>query len=177
MRRVGASLFFLLIVCTLGYGAAPQVVSARALLATDAVHPGQAAKMAVVAQIQPGYHINSHNPTLDYLIPTRITFNDSLSFSAEKVVYPHGTSKKFSFMNVPISVYEGEIHLGAILGVSASTQPGFYTWPGKFMYQACNDHACLPPTSVLFEVSIQVVAPTVRLKPANTKIFKTINFK
>ena len=177
MRLVAASLFFLLTAGTLSYGAPPQVVTARALLATDAVHPGQTAKMAVVAQVETGYHINAHNPTLDYLIPTRITFQDSPSFSIAKVVYPHGTSRKFSFMNVPISVYEGEIHLGSILNVDASTPPGFYTLPGKFLYQACNDHACLPPTSVQFVVSIQVVPSTVRLKPANAGIFKTINFK
>lgn len=178
MRHISALLLFALAGATLSYGAAPpQVVDARAVLATDAVHAGQSAKMAVVARVQPGYHINAHIPSIDYLIPTRVTFQESPSFSIEKVVYPNGTSRKFSFLNRPISVYEGEIHVGLILNVNASTPPGFYTLPGKFLYQACNDHACLPPTSVRFEASIRVVPPAVRLRPAHSAIFKTINFK
>lgn len=183
MRRVVTSLFFLFTAVALSYGAAPpqatppQVVTARAVLATDAVHPDQVAKMAVVARVQSGYHINAHIPSLNYLIPTRVTFQDSPNFSIQKVVYPHGTSRKFSFVKTPISVYEGEVHVGLILNVDSSTPPGFYTLPGKFLYQACNDNACLPPTSVQFVASIQVVAPTVRLRPANRAVFKTINFK
>jgi len=178
MRRVVALFFFLCTAVALSYGAAPpQVVTARAVLATDAVHAGQTAKMAVVAQVQSGYHINAHIPSLDYLIPTRVTFQESPSFGVEKVVYPNGTSKKFSFMKGAISVYEGEVHVGLILSINSSTPPGFYTLPGKFLYQACNDHACLPPTSVQFQASIQVVPLTVRLRPVHTAIFKTISFK
>lgn len=178
MRRVGALLFFLFIAVALSYGAAPpQVVTARAVLATDAVHAGQPAKMAVVAKVQSGYHINAHIPSLEYLIPTRVTFQESPSFSVERVVYPNGKSKKFSFMQSSISVYEGEVHVGVVLDVNPSTPAGFYTLPGKFLYQACNDQACLPPTSVRFQASIQVVPSTVRLRPVHTAIFKTITFK
>ncbi|HET7102403.1 MAG TPA: thiol:disulfide interchange protein, partial [Terriglobia bacterium] len=77
----------------------------------------------------------------------------------------------------PISVYEGEVRVGSMLKVSESARPGAYQLRGKFMYQACNDHACLPPTSVPIEVSIRVAPSSVPLKPANTEIFRTIHFK
>jgi len=62
---------------TVVWGQAPQVVKARMVLATSAAHPGAPAKAAVVAEIAPGYHINDHKPTLDYLIPTEVTFEAS----------------------------------------------------------------------------------------------------
>src|SRR5271157_6299097 len=55
---------------TVVWGQTPSVVKARMVLATSAAHPGAPAKAAVVAEIIPGYHINDHKPTLDYLIPT-----------------------------------------------------------------------------------------------------------
>lgn len=175
-RLFETSLFFLLAVGTLCAAGPPSVVSARTVLATDAVHPGTTVKVAVLARVEPGYHINAHKPSLDYLIPTQVTFADSPSFKLEKVVYPRGKMKKFVFLDSPILVYEGDIRLGAILRVGHSLKPGTYPLQGKFAYQACNDHACLPPTSVSFETQVRVVASSVPLKPANSEIFKKAGF-
>jgi DsbC/DsbD-like thiol-disulfide interchange protein len=177
MRLVAASLLLLLSAGTAFAAGPPQVVSARTLLAADAVHPGQTAKVAVLAQIKAGYHINDHKPSLDYLIPTRVVFDASPSLRVEKVVYPHGKPIKFEFVDSPISVYEGELRLGTILKVEGSAKPGSYPLRGKFMYQACNDQACLPPTSVPLELSVRVVPSSVPLKPANAEIFRTVRFK
>lgn len=177
MRLFVASLLVLLTAGVACGDGPPAVVSAKAVLATDAVHPGKTAKLAVLARIEPGYHINDHKPSLDYLIPTRVTFDPTPVLNVEKVVYPRGKSVKFDFLDSPISVYEGEIRVGSVLKVGPSTSPGAYTLQGKFMYQACNDHACLPPASVPFEASIRVAPPSVPLKPANTEIFKSIHFK
>lgn len=176
MRLAIASLLVLLSAGTAFCAGPPQVVSARMVIATDGVHAGRTAKVAVLAQIKSGYHINDHKPTLDYLIPTKVVFDASPSFKVEKVVYPHGRPIKFEFVDSPISVYEGDLRLGALLKVEGSAKPGSYPLRGKFMYQACNDHACLPPTSVPFEVSIRVSPSSVSLKPAHTEIFKTIRF-
>jgi thioredoxin:protein disulfide reductase len=177
MRLFAASLLVLLTAGAACAGGPPEVVSTTALLATDAVHAGQAAKLAVLARIEPGYHINAHKPSLDYLIPTRVAFDSTPVLKVERVVYPRGKSVKFDFLDSPISVYEGEIRVGSMLEVSASARPGAYTLRGKFMYQACNDHACLPPANVPFETSVRVAPSSVPLKPANSEIFRTIHFK
>jgi DsbC/DsbD-like thiol-disulfide interchange protein len=177
MRLVTALLLFLLTAGAAHAAPPAAVVSARTLLATDAVHAGKTAKVAVLARIESGYHINDHKPSLDYLIPTRVAFEASPSLKVEQVVYPRGKPVKFDFVDSPISVYEGEIRVGSILKVEGSAKPGDYTLRGKFMYQACNDHACLPPASVPFTVSFRVAPSSVPLKPANTEVFKTIHFK
>ena len=155
----------------------PKVVSTRTFLATDAVHSGQTARLAVLAQIEPGYHINDHKPSLDYLIPTKIEFDASPAFKVESVVYPHGKPMKFDFLDTPISVYEGDIRLGSLLKIESSARPGSYTLRGKFTYQACNNYACLPPTSAPVEALVRVVPSSVPLKPANSEIFKAFKMK
>lgn len=177
MRLLAASFLSLLAVASVVAQSPPKVVSAQTVLATNAAHAGKTGKLAVVAHVQTGYHINSHKPSLDYLIPTRVVFDGSPSMKVEKVIYPAGKLTKFEFLDSPISVYEGEFRLGAILRVSQSTRPGTYALRGKLTYQACNDHACLPPASVPLKASIRVVSSSVPLKPANSEIFKTISFK
>ncbi|TAM80052.1 MAG: hypothetical protein EPN47_16295 [Acidobacteria bacterium] len=177
MRLMAATLWVLLSTGAGNAAGPPAVVSTRTILATNAVHAGQTAKLAVLARIEPGYHINDHKPSLDYLIPTQVEFDASPSLRVEKVMYPRGKMVKFDFLDSPISVYESEVRLGSVLKVDGSVKPGTYTLRGKFMYQACNDYACLPPTSVSFELSVRVAPPSVPLKPANSEIFNTISFK
>ncbi len=173
--HVLASAFVMLGIAGAAFGVGgPKVVSTRAFLATDAVHPGQTARLAVLAQIDPGYHINDHKPSLDYLIPTKIEFDASPAFRVENVVYPHGKPMKFDFLDTPISVYEGEVRLGTLLKIESSAKPGSYALRGKFTYQACNNYACLPPTSAPVETLVRVVPSSVPLKPVNSEIFKTI---
>jgi hypothetical protein len=133
------------------------VVEAYTVVATDAAHPNSTLKMAVVAQVAAGYHINDHKPSLDYLIPTELRLDPSAEITVKSVVYPKGTLKKLAFSDSPLSVYEGTVLVGALLDVAKAVPPGSYTLKGKFAYQACNDHACLPPASVPLLFSFKVV--------------------
>jgi Thiol:disulfide interchange protein DsbD, N-terminal len=159
---------------TAAWGQVPQVVKARMVLAASAAHPGAPAKAAVVAEIAPGYHINDHKPTLDYLIPTEVVFEPSKEIGAEKVDYPKGQLVKFTFADESLSVYEGTIAVGVALKVVPVAAPGDYALKGKLRYQACNDHACLPPASVPLELTVKVVSASVRLKPENVDVFSKI---
>jgi thioredoxin:protein disulfide reductase len=147
------------------------VVGARMVLATDAVHPGSPAQAAVVAQIAAGYHINDHKPSLDYLIPTELKLEPDKPVEVTKIDYPKGELVKLAFSDSPLSVYQGKIVVGATLKIAPATAPGSYTVKGKFAYQACNDHACFPPTSVPVTLAVKVVGRQVPLKAVNTDVF------
>jgi thiol:disulfide interchange protein DsbD len=153
------------------------VVDARTALATDAAHPNSNLKMAVVAQVAPGYHINDHKPTLDYLIATELKLDPTDQVAVTNTIYPKGTLRKFAFSDVSLSVYEGTVMVGAILQVAKAAPPGSYALKGKFAYQACNDHACLPPTSVPVSVTVKVVPRAVPLKPVDSDVFQRIQFE
>ncbi len=174
----------ILLACGLACLAAPQIfslgstpaVEAQAVLANDAARVGSTFKAAVVAKIPDGYHINDHNPTLDYLIPTEVKIETQKEFSVEKLVYPKGGLKKFEFSDAALSVYEGQVVVGVLLKVDGTVKPGEYTLSGKFSYQACNDHACFPPTSVPVSLTVKVAPRSTSLKSINADLFKKIRF-
>ena len=151
-----------------------QVVEVKTVLGADGVQPGMTTKVAAVARIAPGYHINDHKPTLDYLIPTEWKLELPSQVSVEKVVYPKGELKKFAFSETPLSVYEGSLTVGALLRVARTARPGAYTLNGKFNYQACNDHACLPPKSVPVALNVNVVRRGTPLKRLNADVFSSL---
>jgi len=177
MRRGG---FLLLVMCAASTAAwsqaAPPVVETRTVLATDAGHSGSTVEAAVEAEIASGYHINDHHPSLDYLIPTELKLDPSKQVSVEKVVYPKGEPQKFAFADEPLSVYEGNLVVGAKLKIASGLAPGVYTLKGKLAYQACNDHACLPPASAPVTLTVKVVERSVPLKRVNANVFRTISF-
>jgi hypothetical protein len=151
-----------------------QVVEVKTVLGADGVRPGKTIKIAAVARITPGFHINDHKPTLDYLIPTEWQLEPPNSISVERVVYPKGQLKKFAFSDRQLSVYEGSLTVGALLRVARSARPGAYTLSGKFNYQACNEHACLPPKSIPVTLSVNVVARGTPLKRLNADVFSSL---
>src|SRR5271169_4728288 len=145
----------------------PQVLTAQAVMATDAAHAGSTARAAVVAQITTGYHINDHKPTLEYLIPSQLKLEAIPEIEVQAVDYPQGKPVKFEFEDKPLSVYQGKVVVQAVLKIPRTTQPGIYTLKGKFSYQACNDHACFPPTIAPVELSVKVVPANVAVKQIN----------
>lgn len=156
---------------------AAKIVEARVVLAASATHAGSTLKVAVVAEIAPGYHINDNKPTLDYLIPTEVKLEPSKHVKVEKFVYPKGELKQFSFSDTRLSVYEGELVVGALLKVARTVPVGTYLLKGKFSYQACNDHACLPPASVPVELTLKVVRRGVAVKRTQADVFNRVQFE
>ncbi len=150
----------------------PAVVKASIVLSTDVVHPGALAHAKVIARIAPGYHVNSHHPSVDYAIPTELKIRRSPEASLASVHYPEGHPRKFAFENKPLSVYEGRLTIEATLRIASSAHPGNYVLHGLLSYQACNDQACLPPASIPLSLTFRVAPQSVRLKPSNSAAFK-----
>jgi hypothetical protein len=153
------------------------VVQAKWVMATDAAHANSTVKVAVVATVSPGYHINDHKPTLDYLIPTELKLEPLEQISVKNVIYPKGELKKLGFSDGPLAVYEGTVTIGALLQVARAVPAGAYTLKGKLAYQACNDHACLPPASLPLALTLKVVSRRVRLRQVNSDVFERIQLE
>lgn len=171
-RAVGLAIALVLVASGRGFAQRVEsVVKVRMALATDAVHAGTTARAVAVAQIAPGFHINDHQPSLSYLIPTQIQFEPQRAFDVERIVYPRGKIERFAFSNTGLSVYQGALTMDIFLRVKAGINPGEYALRGKLEYQACNDHACLPPANAALLLKIPVVKPGVHLRSANSNVF------
>ena len=150
------------------------VVEVKTAIGADGVRAGSNIKVAALANIAPGFHINDHKPTLDYLIPTAWKIEPSGQVSVQKVVYPKGQLKKFAFSDTQLSVYEGALTVGALLKVDRKARPGTYALRGQFNYQACNDHACLPPKTVPVNLVVKVVGRGAPVNRTNADVFNNL---
>jgi thiol:disulfide interchange protein DsbD len=150
--------FFLLLCCAPAWSqtGAPKVLTVTPSLSRQGTAPGDKIELRLKLTIQPPYHINSNPASESYLIPVTVTVDDDFVVSAGAVVYPKGELKKFEFSEKPLSVYENEVQVRVPLEVRHRGNAGPQKISGKVRYQACNDKSCLIPTSVPFEIALQI---------------------
>ncbi|HEX8707586.1 MAG TPA: protein-disulfide reductase DsbD N-terminal domain-containing protein [Pyrinomonadaceae bacterium] len=114
---------------------------------------GGSAEASVRLAIADGYHING-NPASKFQIATSVEVVPGDGITAGQPQYPPSVSKKFSFSDQPIAVYEGEPVIRLPLNAAATAQKGAHTLKAKLRIQACDDEVCFPPRNM--ETSIPV---------------------
>jgi len=107
--------------------------------------------LVVHAVVAKGWHVNSHTPSEEYLIPTTVKLETPPGVRVGEPRYPEGKRLKFSFSDTPLSVYTEEFSIEAPLEWSGSAAPEL---TGSLEYQACSDTQCLAPSSVPFRASL-----------------------
>jgi DsbC/DsbD-like thiol-disulfide interchange protein len=94
-------------------------------------------------QIVPGFHINSHTPKSQLLIPTTLALQPSEGVKPGLPQYPAGQLYSFPFdPSDKLDVYTGNI----IVRLPVTATPGDHTINATLRYQACDHASCYPPT-------------------------------
>src|ERR1700761_4795716 len=93
-------------------------------------------------RVAQGLHINSHTPPDKYLIPARLAVIETQGLNVRAVDFPTGSD--FTMLKEKLNVYTGEF----VLHAHVTAQPGEHELQGAFRYQACDNNACMPPTSL-----------------------------
>jgi hypothetical protein len=133
---------------------------------------GSTFEIAVVVDIASGYHMNSHKPLDEFLIPTTLTPQAPAGLKPGEVIYPPGQSLTFSFSpNKPLSVYSGKATLRLKIRVGADATLGPQSIPMTLRYQACNDTSCLPPVKVPVIAKVEIAVAGAKSHAANPEIF------
>ena len=127
--------------------------------------------MAAVVHVLPGFHMNSHKPSEDYLIPTLLTAKPPAGIKEAGTTYPPGIDKKLSFSDKPLSVYTGSFTVRAKFVVAANAALGKTSLPFTLQYQACNDEACLPPVRIPVIAKIDVAPAGTKAREMSPEIF------
>jgi thiol:disulfide interchange protein DsbD len=156
-------------------GAPKDLVKINTFQSFDKVYPGTEFKLAVEVNVAEGWHINSHQPYDEYLIPTSLNIQNTPNFKLNKVVYPEAHDLKLAFSESPLSVWEGTVYKGALVEVDSDITPGTYPLIVELEYQACNDISCQAPTSVIDTLLIQVADKSTPVNVINERIFKQID--
>lgn len=124
------------------YAAQPQTVGA-----------GKRALLELHFRVADGFHVNSHTPGSDLLIPTLLEVQAGNGVKAADAMFPAGSSYSFDFdPKEKLDVYQGAFTVQLPVVATA----GMHEMQGTLKYQACDHAACYPPRSL--QVVIDFVA-------------------
>ena len=152
---------------------AASVLQPQAYVSLQPVPRGRAFEIAVVAKISPGFHINAHVPSEDYLIPTKVMADLSPGVFLVETTYPRGVMRAFRFSKTPLRVYEGSFTVRMKMRASSAAPLGPQKIGLTVGYQACNQDACLPPTKIPVTADLEIAAVDTPTHPTHTDIFST----
>jgi thiol:disulfide interchange protein DsbD len=155
------------------YPPATSVLQPQAYISLQPVPRGRAFEIAVVAKISPGFHINAHVPSEDYLIPTKVVADLSPGVFLVETTYPRGVMRAFRFSKTPLRVYEGSFTVLMKLRANGSAPLGPQKIGLTVGYQACNQDACLPPTKLSVTADVEIAAVDTPTHPVHTDIFSS----
>ncbi|MEX1274958.1 MAG: cytochrome c biogenesis protein CcdA, partial [Bacteroidota bacterium] len=146
-------------------------VAVSTRLSLDPVPAGSSLKIAVLVEIQEGWHINSNTPTHDYLIGTALELQPKEGVILADLSYPHGEDVKFAFSDEALNVYEGTTPIFLTVRISDRLPEGPDTLRARLRVQACDDQVCLAPSTIDVAIPIQIIRAGDSSSPINDELF------
>jgi len=125
----------------------PPKASVEAFADLTSYAPGTSARIAAVVTIDDGWHIQSHTPSYDYLIPTELALELPEGWPEAVIRYPAHVMWQSQFAEDPLAAYEVEAVIHADIELPADLATGGVEAPVELLYQACDELVCLPPTT------------------------------
>ena len=127
------------------------------VLLSDAVEV-EAGKSQVVElrfRVDQGFHINSHAPKDELLIPTVLKFDASKGVKVADEEYQKGSAFRLRVgsggpTGETLDVYQGEFRVS----MRVVAPKGASTMTGSLHYQACDNTACFPPKTLPVMVAV-----------------------
>jgi hypothetical protein len=120
------------------YTAEPQTVPA-----------GKHAVLELRFHLLQGFHVNSHTPKSELLIPTELTLQPADGVKPGALEYPAGQPFSFSFdPSDKLDVYAGDFTVKLPVVATAGT----HAVDGTLKYQACDHASCYPPRTLPVQI-------------------------
>ena len=148
------------------------VTSARSLAALDRLYAGSQVQAAVVLSIDDSWHVNAHEPGLDYLIATTLELTPSEGLQCSEVRYPEPKVMEFEFAGEALPVYEGEVALRFDVKAASGLPPGRRSIEGTLTVQACSDRLCLAPARLPISLELEVADVSQPVQPLHPEWFE-----
>ncbi len=124
--------------------AAQPTIGARWRVLAQPVGSGGETVLALDVTLEPGWHVNAHQPTRAYLIPTDLQINPGENIDVVDIRYPEPVLRTIASVGgAPLQVYEGRFAIEVRLRGSLPRDLS-----ARLRYQACSDETCLPPKTM-----------------------------
>jgi DsbC/DsbD-like thiol-disulfide interchange protein len=115
------------------------------------VTPGKSQVVELRFRVEPGYHINSHVPKDELLIPTALKLDADNGVKVLDEQYPAGSPFRLEVgAGDTLDVYQGEFRVAVRMVVPK----GATDLAGSLRYQACDHAACFPPRTLPVKVAV-----------------------
>ena len=148
-------------------------VSLEAYSSYSQIAPGKELYVAIKITVGPGWHINSHTPNEDFLIPTDVALAEGAPATISKIVYPDPKNVKFEFSpDVPLSVYDDHAWIKIILSIPANAKHGATTIPIEVTTQACDNKSCVAPATQTLNIPVEIGAAFTQPELRHADLFK-----
>ncbi len=131
-----------------------ELVTATSLVSHSSLTAGKTYQAGIKIAIADGWHINSANPTKDFLIAAKVDIGAIEGVDVSVVSYPKGEEVYLS--GDPMSVYSGETFIPFRITIQNNMSSGEYSLPISFTYQPCNNSECRAPMTVDIPLKITV---------------------
>ncbi|MFH0988949.1 MAG: cytochrome c biogenesis protein CcdA [bacterium] len=156
----------------LAQGTTESVLAVDSKLSVENIPVGAEFNVVIILKVAKEFHINSHTPTYDYLIPTGLELEQKKNIILVDLTYPKGNTVQFEFAEKPLDVYEETVTIFLTLKLSANAKPGMDTLRATVLAQACNDQTCLPPGTINAAIPLTIVDKKEKPALINKELFR-----
>jgi thiol:disulfide interchange protein DsbD len=182
--RLLAALFSLCSAVLVAPGAAQDFLSGaggpvtwRTEWSASAAHPGDRLLLALVADLEEGWHIYpdaTQVVNVEAFAPTPTAIRvvqkpDEVGL--ERVTYPKPVLVPIGFAEGEVPAYEGRAVFYLPVKVSETAGPGKIDIELEVAYGACNDQTCNPPASEKLVATLDIVAASTPVVPREPELF------
>ena len=151
----------------LAQGSSPLVSVAP--IGTVVVTRGGHAPLDIALRVNRGFHVNSHQPNDELLLPTVVHLDPPEGIMIMDIAYPEAEDLAVPFAgHDKLSVYSGDFAVRAEVRVPKSAAIGTQRVHGQVRYQACDNRQCFPPKTTSLEFDVRVVRPAATKKSTFT---------
>ena len=144
---------------------ATEIVSVQPTLTKRANAASDTLTIQLALTIKEGWHINSHKPLDEFLIPTEVRLTSLAGTRLLSTDFDEPVLAAFSFSETKLSVFEHSTRIEVDLLAPRGTAARKDTIKGSIFYQACNDASCLAPAESAFSLPIELESLPVLEQP------------
>jgi len=152
-------------------------VTLRTEWSTSAAHPGDRLLLAIVADLEEGWHIYpdaAQVVSVDAFAPTPTSIKvvkKPPELGLERISYPKPRLMPIGFAEGEVPAYEGRAVFYIPVKVSETASPGTMNLDIEVSYGACNDQVCNPPATDQVRATLDVVAASTPVVPREPELF------
>ncbi|MBI4827855.1 MAG: hypothetical protein HY804_03460 [Nitrospinae bacterium] len=124
---------------------AAQLITSDSVAKVSVVHgqdvypAGESFRLLFKLEIAPGWHTQSHAPSMEGLIATRLVLTADQGIAFGRVAYPQPVMERFAFSPDPLSVFRETVYLGVTGAVPPDAAPSEAQARAVLTVQACDD--------------------------------------